>query len=102
MISSKNDIINIIKTNQQKLMAFGASRIGLFGSYAKNSANNKSDIDIFIEFEKGKKNFKNYTGAYLFLKELLQKDIDFITPESLSPYIGPHILKEVEYVSFHS
>lgn len=83
-------------------MAFGTSRIGLFGSYAKNSVDNESDIDIFIEFEKGKKKFKNYTGAYLFLKELLQKDIDFITPESLSPYIGPHILKDVEYVSFHS
>ena len=102
MISSKHDIINIIKNNQHKLKAFGASRIGLFGSYAKNTADNESDIDIFIEFEKGKKSFKNYTGAYLFLKELLQKDIDFITPESLSPYIGPHILKDVEYVSFHS
>ncbi len=102
MISSKHDIINIIKSNQHKLIALGASRIGFFGSYAKNTADHQSDIDIFIEFEKGKKKFKNYTGAYLLLKELLQKDIDFITPESLSPYIGPHILKEVEYVSFHS
>ena len=102
MINSKHDIVNIIKSNQHKLLAFGATRIGLFGSYAKNTADDESDIDIFIEFEKGKKNFKNYTGAYLFLRELLQKDIDFITPESLSPYIGPHILKDLEYVSLHS
>ena len=102
VIDSKHDILNIIKINRHKLVAFGATRIGLFGSYAKNSANTESDIDIFIEFEKGKKSFKNYTGAYLFLRDLLQKDIDFITPESLSPYIGPHILKEVEYVSLHN
>lgn len=102
MVNSKHDIVNIIKSNRHKLVAFGANRIGIFGSYATNNANAESDIDIFIEFEKGKKNFKNYTGAYLFLRELLQKDIDFITPESLSPYIGPHILKEVEYVSLHN
>lgn len=102
MVNSKHDIVNIIKTNQRQLLAFGAIRIGLFGSYAKNVADADSDIDIFIEFEKGKKSFKNYTGAYIFLKELLQKDIDFITPESLSPYIGPHILKDLEYVSLDS
>ncbi len=102
MVKSKHDIVKIIKSNQHKLLAFGATRIGLFGSYAKNNANAESDIDIFIEFEKGKKSFKNYTGAYLFLRELLEKDIDFITPESLSPYIGPHILKDLEYVSLHS
>lgn len=99
---TKNDIINIIKNNRQKLLAFGTIRIGLFGSYVKDTPLAGSDIDIFIEFEKGKKSFKNYAGAYLFLKELLQKDIDFITPESLSPYIGPHILKEIEYVPLHN
>jgi predicted nucleotidyltransferase len=97
----KNNIIRIISENQEQLIAFGTSRIGIFGSYVKGKATSKSDIDIYIEFEKGKKNFKNYTGAYLFLKDLLQQEIDFITPESLSPYIGPHILNEVEYVPFH-
>lgn len=100
MFLNKTQILNTIKDNHQQLLAFGTSRIGIFGSYAKGTYRKESDIDIYIEFEKGKKNFKNYTGAYLFLKELLQKDIDFITPESLSPHIGPHILKEVEYVTF--
>lgn len=100
MVLNKSDIISAIKNNEQQLLAFGTSRIGIFGSYAKGTAVKESDIDILIEFKKGKKSFKNYTGAYLFLKELLKKDIDFITPESLSPYIGPHILKEVEYVIF--
>ena len=26
--------------------------------------------------------------------------MELVTPESLSPYIGPYILKEVEYISF--
>ena len=34
----------------------------------------------------------------LFLEEVLEHRIELVTVESLSPYIGPHILKEVEYV----
>ena len=34
-----------------------------------------------------------------FPEELLQHRIELVTVESLNPYIGPHILKEVEYAS---
>ena len=33
------------------------------------------------------------------LEELLQHRVELITLESLSPYIGPHILREVAYVA---
>ena len=98
MVKTKNDITRLLIENKQKLRSFGAFRIGLFGSFAENTNNDSSDIDILVDFEPGKKNFKNYTGIYLFLKDLFKKEIDFLTPESLSPYIGPHILKSVEYV----
>jgi hypothetical protein len=32
-----------------------------------------------------------------FLEDLLGREVDLVTVESLSPHIGPHILKEVEY-----
>jgi predicted nucleotidyltransferase len=35
-----------------------------------------------------------------FLEDLFNKKVDLVTPQSLSPHIGPHILKSVEYVSF--
>jgi uncharacterized protein len=34
-----------------------------------------------------------------FLEELFGRAVDRVTIESLGPYIGLHILKEVEYVS---
>jgi predicted nucleotidyltransferase len=34
-----------------------------------------------------------------FLEELLGRPVDLITTESLSPHIGPHILREVEYAT---
>lgn len=102
MIKSKDDIVNLLIENRQKLRSFGANRIGLFGSFSEGTATDTSDIDILIEFEPGKKTFKTYTGIYFFLKELFRKEIDLLTPESLSPYIGPKILKSVKYVSLNN
>ena len=33
-----------------------------------------------------------------FLKELTGREIELVTPNSLSPFIGPEIMKEVSYV----
>jgi uncharacterized protein len=32
------------------------------------------------------------------LEKILGRKVELITPEAFSPYIGPHILKEVERV----
>jgi len=102
MVQQKDDIIQILLQNKDVLRSFCINRIGIFGSFMQGVNTAESDIDLLVDFEEGKKNFKNYTGAYLFLKNVFDRDIDFITPESLSPYIGPYILNAIEYVSFNS
>ena len=36
------------------------------------------------------------------LEDLFGRRVDLVTTEALSPHIGPHILREVEYVTFPS
>jgi predicted nucleotidyltransferase len=57
-----------------------------------------SDIDLLVEFEPGKKTFDNFMNLSFYLEELLGRKVDILTPQSLSKYIGPHILREAEYV----
>jgi uncharacterized protein len=102
MLSRKDDIIQLLLLNKGLIRSFNVQRIGIFGSVISGTDTEESDVDLLVEFEEGKKNFKNYTGAYLFLKDILKSEIDFLTPESLSPYIGPSILNAIEYVSFNS
>jgi len=99
MTYTKENIMELLSAHKETLSSFQVKRIGLFGSFQKKMNRDSSDIDLLVEFHPEQKTFKNYTGTYLFLKDVLQKDIDFLTPESLSPYIGPHILKDVEYVA---
>jgi predicted nucleotidyltransferase len=102
MITNKDDIIQLLLLNKGLIRSFNVQRIGIFGSLISGANTEESDVDLLVEFEEGKKTFKNYTGAYLFLKDILKSEIDFLTPESLSPYIGPSILNSIEYVSFSS
>jgi uncharacterized protein len=89
----------LLDQSDEKLKNFGVKRCGLFGSFLRDRQNFQSDIDLLVEFEVGKKTYDNYIHLAFFLEELFGRSVDLVTPESLSPYIEPHILREVEYAS---
>ena len=98
-VVKKEEVLNIIGNHQKEIMALGVKRYGLFGSSVRGQSTEQSDIDILVEFEPGQKTFDNFMQLAFFLEDLLGREVDLVTVESLSPYIGPHILKEVEYAS---
>jgi predicted nucleotidyltransferase len=51
-----------------------------------------------IDFLPHQKTYDNYIGLAFYLEELTGRKIELVTRASLSPYIGPHILKQVENV----
>lgn len=98
-VQTKEQIFSLLDQSQEKLKTFGVKRCGLFGSFLRDRQNIRSDIDLLVEFETDKKTYDNYIHLAFFLEELFGRSVDLLTPESLSPYIGPHILREVEYAS---
>lgn len=95
---NKDYILNTLKSKKTDLNTFGIIRIGLFGSYVSGEESEDSDIDFLIEFEAEKDSFDNFMAAYDYFEDLFKdKKIELITRNSLSPYIGPFILKEVVY-----
>ncbi len=97
IIKTKQDIMETLRQNRNHIKALGVSRIGLFGSFVRGEQNDDSDIDLLVEFDVGQKTFDAFMELSFFLEEILQRRVELITMESLSPYIGPHILEEVEY-----
>ena len=102
IISNKTEIIKLLQLHSKTIKRFGAKRIGLFGSYQRNQQTNKSDIDLLIEFQSGKKNFDNFINLAIFLEDLFNSEIDLVTPESLSASFITRIKNEIEYVPFTS
>lgn len=98
MVVSTNDILDLIKTKKDDIGRLGITRVGLFGSFSRGEQNPESDIDLLIEFGKNKKNFKNYMNFVRLTESLFGRDVEVVTPESLSPYIAPYIKEEIKYV----
>ena len=98
MVKTKRDVLNVLQGNSAHLHALGVKRIGLFGSFVRDEQKALSDVDLLVEFEPGKKTFDNFMELSFFLEELLQRKVEVVTVEALSPYLGPHILREVQYV----
>ncbi|MBA4391823.1 MAG: nucleotidyltransferase [Syntrophus sp. (in: bacteria)] len=97
LITTKEDVLNRLCENGAYLRSLGVKRLGLFGSFVRGEQKDVSDIDLLVEFEKEKKTFDNFMALSFYLETLFLQRVELITSESLSPYIGPNILKEVEY-----
>ena len=99
MVNTKSELLHALSANAANIRAYGVSRLGLFGSFARDAAGPDSDVDLFVEFEPGRKSLKNLVGLSLHLEALLGRKVELVTPASLNPFIGRHIVQEVEYVA---
>jgi hypothetical protein len=98
-VNTKNELITTLLSEKERIRSFGVKELELFGSFVKEKkVNPDSDIDLLVEFEEGKKNFDNFIDLNYFLEDITGRKVELITRRSLSPYIGPHIIKEMENV----
>ena len=56
-------------------------------------------MDILVEFVPDKHSFDNFMELSFFLEEIFGRKVELVTPEGLSPHLGPYILQEMERVS---
>jgi predicted nucleotidyltransferase len=99
-VQTKEDIFILLAENQAQIKALGVKRLGLFGSFLGGKQTVESDIDFLVEFESTRKTFDNFIQLTFLLEDLFQRRVELVTTDALSPYIGPYILKEVEYAGF--
>ncbi|MFZ4414673.1 MAG: nucleotidyltransferase family protein [Bacteroidales bacterium] len=96
---TSNEILSYLIANKSYLHEnFHCTKIGLFGSYARNQQTETSDIDIIVLFEPDTPDLY-YTE--LALKELIAKNfnkkVDICSEKWINPIFKPTILKEAMY-----
>ncbi len=75
---------------------YGLIEIGLFGSYAKDQADENSDIDIVIKSEK--KDFFIREDLREYLEKHFKKSVDVGYIDSFREYYKDKIEKDIIYV----
>lgn len=98
-IHTKQDLLDSLFQHSEQIKSYGVSSLGIFGSFIKESYTEDSDVDLLVDFEPNKKSFDNFMDLSFFLEDIFGRKVKLVTPQSLSKYIGPHILKEVQHVS---
>ena len=95
----KQNILQNLQAVKSKTVGLGVREIGLFGSFLRNEQTEKSDIDILIDFEPQRETYDNFLAGYDVIEEMFAgQKVEIVNKNGLSPYIGPKILNEVEYV----
>lgn len=97
-VQTRSDVLGRLRRHREDLRRLGVKRIGLFGSFHRDEPGADSDVDLLVEFLPGEKSFDNFMAISFLLEEELERPIELVTREALSPHLGPHILDDVEYV----
>lgn len=97
---NQSDIIDFLSNHILDLKTeYNISKIGLIGSFARNEQDEKSDIDILLEFESGTENiYDKKTKLKEYLKTYFHRDVDLCREKYVKPYIKEYLDNEVIYV----
>jgi len=87
-------VIGRLRSAEAQIRSLGVRRLALFGSVARGEASADSDVDLLVEFAPGQKSFDRFLALSELLESLLERPVELVTTEALSPFIGPHILAE--------
>jgi predicted nucleotidyltransferase len=75
---------------------FGVQKLGLFGSFARDEANDKSDVDLLIDMDQ--RNYFTLINIENFLSKHLSRKVDIGFFDSMNIFIKNSIQKDIVYV----
>lgn len=95
---NKDQAIALLKEYKIKQSGrFGIIKIGFFGSLARGTEHENSDIDIVVELNT--RNLLNRIALKMSLEKFLGMPVDIVTyREDLNPLLKERISKDVIYV----
>jgi len=87
--------LNIFKARNAK--QYGMISLGLFGSVARNTSDDNSDVDVVVKLKK--QDLFNIIGIKQDLEEILNTSVDVISyREKMNDFLKSRIDKEAVYV----
>jgi len=92
---SKEKVVELLREKYPYLMSeYGVKRIGLFGSYAKGTPSETSDVDVVVEF--ARPIGLRFVEFAEYLESLLGKRVDVLTPAGVQGIRIARIAEEIE------
>jgi len=93
-------IIDFLKNHKKDFRErFNIKTLGVFGSFARNEAQDASDIDLIVEFDDNTSNiFEKKQEIKALLGNEFNREIDICNLRYIKPFLKDHILNQALYV----
>ena len=85
LIDNRAEILRIAKEN-------GATRVRIFGSFARGTARPDSDVDVLVDLQPGSDLF-DLIAIKHGIEDILGREVHIVTEEAISPYIRDEIIR---------
>ena len=85
LIDNRREILRIAEEH-------GATRVRIFGSFAKGAAGPASDVDVLVDLESGRSLF-DLIALKHGIEDLLGREVDIVTEAPISPYVRDDIMR---------
>jgi predicted nucleotidyltransferase len=94
----RDEISRILRAHRADVEEFGVTSLAIFGSAARDEANEASDVDVLVEFLVAP-TFKRYMGLKFLLEDLLGRPVDLVSRGALKPRVRPYVEREAVYIT---
>lgn len=92
MVTTRENVFEVIRDAAPVLRSLGVQRLALFGSMARGSARADSDLDFLVRLKHD--TFDAYMDVKFLLEDKLGRSVDLVLEETLKPRLRQPILQE--------
>ena len=94
---TREDILQCLKNNKERFAEqYGVTKIGLFGSFARNEATEESDVDVCVEMPP---HFFSVAAVREELESLFRRSVHVVRlREELRELFKEHLKRDTVYV----
>lgn len=98
-MKTRDQILDFLSQNKKLFRDnYHIEKIGLFGSYARGDQDNRSDLDLLVEFEENTQDlYELKLQIKDFFKTHLGLEVDICREKYIKPRLKKAILKEAIY-----
>ena len=94
----RSQALSLLTQHKPELsLRFGVTDLALFGSTARDSAGEGSDVDVLVSFD-GPATSARYFGVQFYLEDLLGCPVDLVTDKALRVELSPYVKREAIHV----
>lgn len=95
---SRERVIRLLQQQQGYLAEeYGVKWLGLFGSFARNEADENSDVDLLVRFSRDN-DLLTVIELERELSEQLERHVDLLTEPAISPHLKDYILNDLRII----